>query len=123
MSSPDITKEGPRLEVRFYANKSGNEPVRQWLKGMNDEVRYVIGMDLLKVQWKWPIGKPLIDGFGNGLFEVRSNVRGIMYRIFFTIKNRKMILLHGINKKTQKTPLDDIALARARKKEVKESNE
>ncbi len=40
-----------------------NEPVREWLKGLDEDIRKEIGSDVQVVQWRWPIGKPLVDGF------------------------------------------------------------
>ena len=41
-------------------------------------------------------------------------------RVIFCIKDGEMILLHGFEKKTQKTPPQDIELARMRKREIDE---
>ncbi len=41
-------------------------------------------------------------------------------RVIFTLHDRQMVLLHGFIKKTQKTPQDDIEIARKRMKEVKQ---
>jgi phage-related protein len=40
-------------------------------------------------------------------------------RVIFTLHDGQMILLHGFIKKTQKTPQDDLDIARKRMKEVK----
>jgi phage-related protein len=107
----------PRLSCRFYRTGSGNEPVREWLKGLPAAVRQEIGSDIQVVQWRWPIGKPLVDGFGEGLFEVRTAHEGNIYRVLFCLEGSIMVLLHGFTKKTQKTPTQDINLARKRLKD------
>jgi len=104
------------LAVVFWRSEQGNDPVRDWLKSLPDEVTKAIGDDLRLVQWKWPVGKPLVDGFGDGLYEVRTKHKNVNYRILFAFENETTILLHGIIKKTPKTPPAAVALARQRQK-------
>src|SRR5687767_14640056 len=73
------------LECRFYRSLSGVEPVRDWLKALAPDVRKEVGSNIQLVQWQWPLGKPLVDGFGDGLFEVRSSFKGNIYRVFFCV--------------------------------------
>jgi phage-related protein len=50
---------------------------------------------------------------------VRSNLSdGRIGRVLFSITNNEMVLLHGFIKKTQKTPLTELTLARKRMKEI-----
>jgi len=63
----------------------GNEPVRVWLKSLPAGIRLEIGSDIAQVQWRWPVGKPLVDGFGHGLFEVRTSWHGNIYRVLFCL--------------------------------------
>jgi len=63
------------LTVVFWRSEQGNEPVRDWLKSLPDEVTKAIGDDLRLVQWKWPVGKPLVDGFGDGLTRSGPSTR------------------------------------------------
>jgi phage-related protein len=104
----------PRLGCRFYRTDSGNEPVRDWLKGLPAEVRKAIGDDVRFVQWQWPVGRPLVDGFGAGLYEVRTTHDKCAYRTLFGIEGGVMVLLHGFQKRTAKTPKGYVALARRR---------
>jgi phage-related protein len=104
----------PVLECRFYKTDAGNEPVRDWLLGQSEEVKKKIGADIRAVQFGWPMGKPLVDGFGESLYEVRSHLNKNTYRVLFCIIDGTMVLLHGFQKKTQKTPKADIELARKR---------
>ena len=107
------------LEARFYVTSAGNEPVRDWRKSLGREERVTIGSDIQAVQWRWPVSKPLVDGLGQGLYEVRSTVKDVEYRVLFCIVAREMVLLHGFVKKAQKAP-KEIAMGRARKKDVEE---
>ena len=61
---------------------------------------------------------PVVRALGQGLWEVRSSLpRDRIARVIFCIVQKRMVLLHGFLKKTQKTPDEDLALARRRKKE------
>jgi phage-related protein len=112
-----ITERKPKLGCRFYKTDSGNEPVKDWLKELPAEVRKEVGSDIQVVQWRWPLGKPLVDGFGDGLFEVRTSLDGNIYRVLFCLEGSTMILLHGFMKKTQQTPKQDVGIARKRMSE------
>jgi phage-related protein len=68
----------PVLRVRFYRTPSRGRPVRDWLLSLPREVRTEIGSDIGRVQWQWPTDKPLVDGFGGGLYEVRTSRAGRM---------------------------------------------
>jgi phage-related protein len=57
--------------------------------------RKEIGADIGQVQCTWPVGKPLVDGFGAGLFEVRTGLHGNVYRVLFCLDGVTMVLLHG----------------------------
>lgn len=53
-----------------------------------------------------------------GLYEIRIEVGSDIYRIFcFFDKDCLIILLNGFQKKTQKTPVNEIALAEKLKKQ------
>lgn len=110
----------PKLTCRFFVTDAGNEPVREWLKDLEDEVRKEIGSDIQVVQWRWPIGMPLVGGFGDGLFEVRTSFNDEIYRVLFCLDGSTMVLLHGFKKKAQRTPKRDLDLARKRQKQVVE---
>ena len=106
----------PILTVSFFLTSSGKEPVRDWLKSLNTEDRKVIGEDIKVVQFRWPLGMPLVRKMESNLWEVRSKLgNGNISRVFFTVKGSKLNLLHGFIKKSQKTPKKDIDLARTRK--------
>lgn len=103
------------LAVVFFRTKAGNEPVRDWLKELFKEDRQIIGEDILTVQYAWPVGKPLVDHLGDGIWEIRSRLRNRIARTLFMEVDQEIVLLHGFIKKTQKTPKEDFALARKRK--------
>jgi phage-related protein len=106
------------LEVSFYKNNNGNEPAREWLKALSKDIRKIIGEDIKVVQANWPIGMPLVKNLGKKLWEVRSSIPNGVARVFFILKGGNMVLLHGILKKSQKTSVQDLELARRRMKDL-----
>ena len=108
-----------RIPVRFYRTAAGWEPVLEWLRGLDKEDRQAIGLDLMRVQFGWPIGMPLVRSLKDGLWEVRSKLPGRrIARLMLCFHENKIVALHGFIKKTQRTPLEDIDVARQRMKEV-----
>lgn len=107
-----------QIIVSFYKSTNEREPVREWLLSLSEADRKAIGEDIKTVEFGWPIGMPVCKKMEADLWEVRSYVKDGIARTFFTIIDDNMILLHGIIKKSQKTPTDDLKVARTRKKEV-----
>lgn len=104
----------PILSVAFFRTASGKEPVREWLKSLPRESRRIIGEDIKTVQFGWPLGMPLVRKLDKGLWEVRIRLPDGIARVLFTADEGHMILLHGFIKKSQKTPQDDLELAKTR---------
>lgn len=73
----------------------------------------------MKVEFGWPCGPPLCAQIGGypGLYEVRSHLTNRIARVFFTVSGRNMVLLHGLIKKSRRTPKKDLELAARRMKE------
>ena len=110
-----MAQPAPRpLRVIFFRTETGNEPVREWLLKLTADERKSIGADILTVQWVWPVGKPLVDSLGRGLWEVRSSLGDRIARVFFIIVNEEIVLLHGIVKKSRTAPKQELDLARKR---------
>lgn len=105
------------LRVIFFKTITDNEPVRDWLKTLPTEDCKTIGTDILSVQYAWPVGKPLVDNLGDGVWEVRSRLDNRIARTLFAVINEEIVLLHGFIKKTQKTPNDELELAKKRKRQ------
>ena len=105
------------LKVVFFKTDTGNEPVREWLKELSKEDCKAIGTDILTVQYAWPVGKPLVDNLGDGIWEVRSRLSNRIARTLFAVVDEEIVLLHGFIKKQQKVPPGELDLAKKRKKQ------
>ena len=73
------------LDVVFFRTESGNEPVREWLRGLSKAEKRVIGNDIKTVQYGWPMGMPVVRKLEAGLWEVRSRLDQRISRILFTV--------------------------------------
>ena len=106
----------PVLRIRFFRTAEGREPVREWLKNLPADERKAIGDDLRTMQFGWPLGMPLVRNLESGIWEVRTRLPNRIARTLFTIARSEIVVLHGFIKKTQKTPVQELELARRRKR-------
>lgn len=114
-----VKEHAPEIPVRFYRTEAGTEPVLEWLRGLAKEDRRVIGSDLMRVQFGWPIGMPLVRSLKDGLWEVRSTLPSQrIARLILCFHQGTLVALHGFVKKTRRTPAEDLALAKRRMREV-----
>jgi phage-related protein len=106
-----------RLELLFYPDGTSG-PVRDYLQALSksrDRAYAKLSRDLLGLKSEglrcpWITVRPL----GEGLWELKRLYDGIQYRLFFCVVEGRAWLLHAIEKKSEKTPLSDIRLARER---------
>lgn len=109
----------PKIPLRFYRTPAGAEPVRDWLKELDTESRLNIGGDLQRAQYRWPVGMPLCRPLGGGLWEVRTSLPNrTISRVLICFHDGQLVALSGFIKKTQRTPANELDLARKRKVEI-----
>ena len=108
-----------KIPLIFFRTAAGSEPVRDWLKTLPEADRQSIGKDLLRAQWRWPVGMPLCRPMGTGLWEIRTDLpTKRTARVLLCLYREHLVTLHGFIKKTRATPDEDLALARKRQKEL-----
>ena len=101
------------FEVEFYETEDGTEPVKEFLKTLDDKLmaKMVKTIELLAVNGtdlREPYSKPL----RNGIFEVRAKEGTDAARVlYFFVIGKKIILTNGFVKKTQKTPAKELETA------------
>lgn len=102
------------FEIIFYDKPDGSEPVKEFLLSVNAKMRARIlrTIELLAANGtslRMPYSEHLVDG----IFEIRvksgSDISRVLY--FFVI-GQKIVLTNGFIKKTQKTPKNEIELAK-----------
>ena len=115
-------KPNEKLEAVFFRSGTGTEPVRDWLKGLKEDQRKAIGVDIRTAQYGWPLGMPLIRKLEPSLWEVRTKFRNGIARTLFTVDGNRIVLLHGFIKKAQKTPPNEPQTARRRLRKYLEAS-
>ena len=114
-----MLRELKKLPAAFYQSPGGKEPVKDWLRELDETSRRIVGRNIATVEFGWPLGMPLCRTLGGGLLEVRSNIAdGRIARVIFVVHAGRMVLLHGFIKKARKIPKPDLDLARKRAKEI-----
>jgi len=81
-----------------------------------------------KLDWLLEVGNqaaaPISEPIGDGLFEVRVSVGRIEVRLLYAFfPGKRIVLLHGFQKKTRTTPARELKTARARLQELSAGNE
>jgi phage-related protein len=112
------------LRVVFFRSEAGAEPVLEWLRSQPTSTQKTFGDDLRTVQIGWPLGMPLCRSLGDGLYEVRTRLptaKQIGRLIFFQHRD-VLVVVTGFIKKTQKTPDDELAKAKQRKREYERNS-
>jgi phage-related protein len=110
-----------RIPAIFYRTAGGREPAREWLKSLPRTDRQIVGFDLARIEYAWPVGMPVCRPITSrrGLWEVCSDLPGgRIVRLLFCIHKGRAVVLHGFIKKTQPTPDADLDLAMKRKQEL-----
>lgn len=100
-------------EVLFYTLPSGRQPVLEWLRVQPAEVRagFAHLFELLESHGT-TLGAPHVKPLGKKLHELRLNGRDGTYRtLYFAAGGRRFVMLHGFQKKTQKTPKSELEKA------------
>lgn len=106
--------------VEFYETMNGECPVRAFLDELkssdpDDFAAVVAGLAKLRNRQyhREPLSKPL----GEGLFELRHVGKLNTRVLWFFVKNRRIVAVHGIRNKGQVIPARDIRIARERMRE------
>ncbi len=113
----------PSVEVEFYRDLDGTEPVKQSLRQVatsNPALGKRIQAHLIRLtDPKWH-GPPHTEYLDDGLFEVRVLGSDGARILFFYADRRRLILVHAFVKKTRKLPERDRRVALERMKRWQE---
>ncbi len=106
----------PEWTTEFYIDPSGARPVEEFLDSVDAKTRarFRWSMEQLRVR-NVQAREPLVKHVEDKLWELREESSTNIYRvIYFFFTGRRIIFLHGFQKKTQKTPNKELEIARAR---------
>lgn len=100
--------------VEFYETGSGDCPVREFLDELKvsdpDDFAAVVA-GLAKLRNRQYHREPLCKALGNGLFELRHVGKLNTRVLWFFVKNRRLVAVHGIRNKGRAIPARDIETA------------
>lgn len=105
--------------IEFYETSSGGCPVRDFLdelKDSNPDDFAAVLAGLARLRNREYHRPPLSKNVGDDLFELRHVGKLSTRLLYFYMKGRRIILLHGFRKKTRALPLRErqVALQRRR---------
>ena len=107
----------PIFKVIVYEKESGEVPVEEFLNSVNPKMRAKIFGLLSILQEKGNMLKePYSKHLDDGIFELRCKFGSDIVRIlFFFYHEGRIVLTNGFVKKTQKTPKEEIQIAKDRR--------
>ncbi len=106
-----------QFAVEFYETEAGSCPVREFLLDLKesdpgDFAAVVVGLD--KLRHRECHGEPLTKAVGDGLFELRHVGKLNTRVLWFFMKGRRIVAVHGIRNKGRAIPARDVETARTR---------
>ena len=106
-------------KIEFYQLPDGSSPILAWFREQEPEVQAEFAriFDLLQ-EHGISVGMPHLRSIADSkLYEIRVRQNKNIYRIFeFAYTGKRFMLLHGFQKKTQKTPKKELEIAESRMK-------
>jgi phage-related protein len=105
-------------KIEFFKFPNDNSPVLDWFQSQEPKVKAKLAriFDLLEGEGI-SVGKPYVAPLEDKLYEIRIEQDTNIYRIlYFAYTDKRFILLHGFQKKTQKTPKKELDLSKERMK-------
>ena len=100
--------------VQYHSSRL-QEELLAWPAGL--QARYLRLVE--RIEWVGPnLGMTHTRSLGNGLFELRVKAKEGIGRVFFcAIAGRQVVMLHQFVKKSEKTPVRELDMARQRMRE------
>lgn len=100
-------------KIVFYVEEDGGSPVRDFLKSLDQptQMRLRVSIERLRIE-NITAREPLVKKLEGRIWELRRESNTNIFRVlYFMVTGRNIILLHGFQKKTQKTPRREIETA------------
>ena len=103
--------------IVFFTELSGRSPVREFLAGLDakSQARFIRSIEQLRERNVYA-REPLVRHLEGKIWELREESQTNIYRLlYFFFTGRQIVFLHGFQKKSQKTPRGEIAIAQERR--------
>lgn len=109
------------FEVVLFHKDNGESPVEEFIDTLEPKMQAKVlrTMELLKRNGL-ELREPYTKSLGRGIFELRAkHGTDISWVLYFFMEGQRIIFTNGFIKKTDKTPKQEIELARKYRKEYK----
>ena len=107
------------FEVEYYEKSDGTYPAEEFILSQDIKMQTKLFrlLELLELKGN-ELREPYSKSLSDGIFEIRAiqgnNITRVLY---FFVVDKKIILTNGFVKKTQKTPENEILLAKKYRKD------
>jgi phage-related protein len=108
--------EPTEWSIVFYVEASGAEPVREFLTSLDRraQARFDWSIEQLRSR-NTRAREPLVRQLEGKIWELRRESDTNIYRLLYSyLPGKRILFLHGFQKKTQKTPRREIEVAQER---------
>ena len=115
----------PNFEVEYYEKADGTYPAEEFIlkQPIKLRARILHCIELLEIKSN-ALREPYSKFLRDGIFELRTQQGTDIARVlYFFVVGRKVILTNGFIKKTQKTPDEQIELAKKYKADYERREE
>lgn len=105
-----------RKKAIYYEDESDNRPVEEFITDLESKTRAKVlaRIEFLEEHWQ-ELRRPYVDSLEGGLYELRVIFAGNQVRVIYAYMFKNyIVLLHGIIKKTNEVPREDMAKAKNR---------
>ena len=102
------------FEIIFYDKPNGEEPAKDFICSLDKKMQArMTKMITLLGECGNKLRKPYSEHLEDGIFELRAKVGSDISRVlYFFVIGKQIVLTNGFIKKTQKTPRNEIELAK-----------
>jgi phage-related protein len=102
--------------IVFYRTEDGHSPVREFLQSLDEKTRVRFGWSIEQLRIRNVQARaPLVKHLEGRIWELREESGTNIYRLLYCLyTGRRIVFLHGFQKKTQKTPRQEIETAQRR---------
>lgn len=107
--------------IEFYQDERGRRPVEEFLDSVDlkTRARFKWSMEQLRLR-NVQAREPLVRHLDEDLWELREKSNTDIYRvIYFFHTGRRIVLLSGFQKKTRRTPPQEIEIACGRRDDLR----
>lgn len=107
------------FEVEYYEKEDGRFPAEEFILSLDEKMQAKIFHELILLEnYGNELREPHSKSLGDGIFEVRAKYSSDITRVlYFFFVGKKIVLTNGFVKKTQKTPPEQIELAKKYRKD------